>query len=416
MSNIYFHNVELALYVALAVSAIALLLVYIFRLRRFKLVKKHASWQIETQEIEAATHEAISHDAEGNYPYISVVIPCNEQSADIQSLIANLLKQNYKGKFEIIVADESHSADLKALVGNLNNKHPNVRYTFVPESSRYIELRKLAITLGIKASRGEWVIVINPETQPASNDWLQCYVQNLGDDVDFAEAYYNYDDDGTLLARRAIFERIDDFSLRIYAWENGVVIGCPQANWAVRKNWFIKENGFADSLNIAFGEEAIFANYKVRSDNYVMLCSPATRLIEEMPSSAQLSSQRMQKAEINRHLSGAAKLQLLTSGLSTFMSYMYALCLLFYTFMRVWHDVQATDYTSNYLYADIVALLLWCVGLYIPLYIVREALRTLDERKYGLYIYIYEMLRPFHAISTACKRRIHHSEFTRKYI
>ncbi len=416
MSNIYFHNVELALYVALAVSAIALLLVYIFRLRRFKLLKKHALWQIEAQEIETATHEAISQDAEGNYPYVSIVVPCNEQSADIQLLINNLLKQSYKGKFEIILADESHSADLKAIVENLNTKHPNVRYTFVPESSRYIELRKLAITLGIKASRGEWVIVINPETQPVSDEWLQCYVQNLGEDVNFAEAYYNYDDDGTLAARRAIFDRVDDFSLRIYAWENGVVTGCPEANWAVRKDWFIKENGFADSLNIAFGEEAIFANYKVHPDNYVMLCSPATRLVEDIPSSAQLSSQRMQKAEISRHLSRAAKFQQLTSGLSTFMSYAFALSLLFYTLVRVAHDVQVADYTASYLYADIAALLLWCVGMYLPFYIVREALRTLHERKYGFYIYIYELLRPFHAISTSCRRRIHHSEFTRKYI
>lgn len=416
MFDITFPNAAPLLYVVLAISALALAWVYAFRLRRFKLVAKHASWQTEAQDIEVATHDALTTDVGGAYPYLSVVVPINEQSADVHALLRVLFRQNYKGRFEVVLADENHSADLFASYELLKKEHSNLRYTFVPESSRYIELRKLAITLGIKASRGEWVVVVNPETIPMSDEWMQRFAENLGEAVNFAEAYYNYEDDGSLVARRAIFERIDHLSSRIYAWEKGVVVGCQPANWAVRKQWFIHENGFADSLNLAFGEEAIFANHKVEPENYVMLCSPATRLVEELPAKSTLSILRARDAEIRRHLSRRARAHQGSSGLANFMAYVFALALVFYTVVRILTDVEAETYSQQMVYSDILALLLWGIGLSLPIHIVRTALRTLDERKYGLYIYFYEMMRPFYALSAEMGRRFHRDEFSRKYI
>lgn len=416
MLEFLFQNTDVALYVALLLASVSLLVIYVFRLHNFKLITQYASWQIEAQEIEEATHDAITIDANGNYPRISIVVPVNEQSVGIQSLLNNLFRQNYKGYYEVVLADESHSPELHDLFEEQTKRNVNVRYTFVPNTSRYIELRKLAITLGIKASRGEWVIVVNPETSPISDNWLQCYAQNLGEDVNFAEAYYNYDDDGSLVARRAIFERIDKFSTRLNAWKNGIVVACNTANWAVRKKWFVEQGGFADSLNITFGEEAIFANHKVNAENYVMLCSPETRLVEELATKHELSVNRMHSVEVMHHLSRSAKRKMFVSGAVTFTSYLFVLCLLFYTSMRIFCDVEAYQYSVSYVYTDILALTLWILGLSLPISIVRTALRTLNERKYGFYIYVYEMLRPFHALSAKLKYRIHKEEFVRKYI
>lgn len=412
----YLQNADTFLYIVLALSAITLLGVYVLRLRRFKLVAKHASWQTEAQAIEVATHDALTANADGNYPLLSIVVPVNEQSTDIHPLLRSLFRQSYKGTFEVVIADENHSADAFATYEEQKREHANLRYTFVPESSRYIELRKLAITLGIKASRGEWVIVVNPETLPMSDEWLQRFAENLGEDVNLAEAYYNYDDDGSLVARRAIFERIDHLSARIYAWERGVVVGCNSANWAVRKKWFIEQNGFADSLNLAFGEEAILANHKVDAENYIMLCSPATRLVEELPSKQTLSILRAQGAEVRRHLSCKARRQQSVSVIANLMCYLFALCLLLYTCIRFYMDIDAETYSECYAYADVIALLLWAVALYLPLRIVRTALHTLDERRYGLYIYFYEMMRPLYSLSAELKRRMYREDFTRKYI
>lgn len=414
MFDITFPNMNALLYVPLVVSTLALIWVYAFRLRRFRLIAKHASWQIEAQDIEVATHDAITTNAEGAYPYISVVVPINEQSSDVLYLLRALFKQNYRGQFEVVLADESHSINAISTFEEQRKKHPNLRYTFVPKSSRYIELRKLAITLGIKASRGEWVIVVNPETVPMSNEWMQCFAENLGESVNYVEAYYNYEDDGSIVARRAIFERIDHFSSRIYAWEKGIIVGCMPANWAVRKQWFIKENGFADSLNLAFGEEAIFASRNVEAENYLMLCSPATRLIEELPSKSTLSVFRFREAEIRRHLTRRARYYQSSSVFTCFMAYAFALCLLFYTVMRVLTVAEECVYTFQMIYTDIAALLQWIIGLSLPIYIVRTALHTLAEREYSFYIYFYELMRPFYSLSAELGRYLHRDEFSRK--
>ena len=43
----------------------------------------------------------------------------------------------------------------------------------MPDSSRYISRKKLAVTLGIKASKYEWLVFTNANCMPQSNQWLR---------------------------------------------------------------------------------------------------------------------------------------------------------------------------------------------------------------------------------------------------
>ena len=100
-----------------------------------------------------------------------------------------------------------------------------------PKFSRHIELRKLAISLGIKAAHSEWVIVVNPETKPNNDRWLQ-HLRYLLPEINFIEAYYNYESNGSQRARRAILERIYAFTNRLEAYEEGIVL---EANVELRR-------------------------------------------------------------------------------------------------------------------------------------------------------------------------------------
>ena len=65
---------------------------------------------------------------------------------------------------------------------------------------------------------------------------------------------------------------------------------------------------------------------------------------------------------------------------------------------------------------DVVSLVLWGIMLVLPIVMIRRGLRTLDERKYGAYIYIYELMRPLHALANEWRRMMHQRDFERKYI
>lgn len=417
MSDIYLHTDSWILFSTCFTAGAMLLSLYVLRFRYFKMLAKHAAWQLEAQAVELATHEALINGLSNENHILSIVVPIKNEKESYLPLLENLFEQQYNDHYEIIVADESHSEDVKLACEQIQRtKFNDLRYTYVPDSSRHIEKRKLAITLGLRAARGEWVIVLEPETLPASNKWLFHFSQSLSDAYDLVSSYYNYEDDGTLVARRAIFDRVCAFVTRISAWEDEWVIDCPPSGWAVRKKWFLEQNGFADSVNMAFGEEAIFACMHANAERTCLLCSPSTRLVEKLPTIATLRTKRMQACEITHYLWKYQRKYHLQDIAATIVAYLFIGCQTLYSTSRLMCDFTKGEYTDSMLISDIANTVFWLAGLLMPLLMVRSGLKTLDERKYGAYIYLYDFLRPFHAIANEWRRSIHQQEFKRKFI
>ena len=415
-----YNNLQMDEYILLllcVVAGVALLLLYVLRLRRYSLLTKHASWQLEAQAVEQATHDALVSGRSEEASMLTIVVPVINEKDPLKPLLQHLITQQYADAFEIIVADESHSAEVEALCESLQqSEFRNLRYTFVPDTSRYIELRKLAITLGIRAARSEWVIVVSPDTLPSSDTWLYHVSQSLSDAYDWVIPYYNYDDDGSLVARRAIFDRVCALAMQVYAWEQGQVIGCPSSGWAVRKKWFIEQNGFADSVNMAFGEEQMLACLHADAERTCLLCSPSTRLVETLPTCDVLRVKRMQACEVNHHLKHYLRKYKWQDIVATLSVYVFVLSQAVYAIYRVLTDVRVEQYSVSMLPIDVLSFMLWSVMLVLPITMVRRGLRTLDERKYGAYIYIYELMRPLHALANEWRRMMHQRDFERKYI
>ncbi len=417
MFNIYLERGEWWLLSMLVVATIALLLQYLLRLRHFQLVSKYVSWQAETQAVEQATQEALISGLDKSKIFVSLIVPLNEHNASqAESLVDLLFAQETDIPFEVILAEEDLSDEVKDVYHRRKKVYAQIRYTFVPDTSRYIERRKLAITLGIKASRGEWSIILNPETHPIDNRWLYHYMQNLTDDINFVEAYYNYENDGSRLSRRVIFDSVTDWVKRLNAYEKGCVLGCNTSNWAVRNSWFIAQNGFADSLNIVLGEEAIFSNRHATSDQTLLLCSPSTKLEEKIPSSKEMLIRSLFKSEAKQHFAKGSNQYYRQESFATVLVYLFCFFILSYIVGRLTTIVNAPTYQVQWLYADVVAILLIVIGAVLPWCFIRRSLRMLNERKYGAYIFIYYLLRPFRSFSIEWERWLHKQEFTRKYI
>lgn len=438
-----------------------------FRWRHDTLAAKYAQWQDEAQAIEAATHNALYRilphrhrlrgqnvvgGADGDsepgkpeeekpaYPRISIVVPVHNDARQLEYLLPRLLGMPYNGKFEVIVADQIASEDNRDVVRRLETRHPTLRYTRIPASSRQIELRKLAITLGIKAARGEWVIVISPYTVPETDEWLQHFAQNLDPELNFVEAYYNYYDDGSLKARRAILERVRAFNLRLNAYEQGLVIGCASANYAVRKKWFVEESGFSDSLTLPFGEEAIFAYCHAEADHSMLLCSPDTKLTEYLPEDSEVTFRRIRFSETMRHImrtghSGTAaanggnishrpvmerllwrhvRWYRLRERLCAVLAYVFLLSSSTYIAWRLWTDIAQRAYSAGFVVADIAMPMLVFLAIALPVFQLRKTLHALDERKYGLYVILYDLLQPWRALATGFRRRLLSGTFVRR--
>ena len=138
---------------------LVLLLVLLFLLRWI-------DWVAARRVMAAPTADA------AELPRISIIVPCFNAARALETSIPQMLQQDYPD-FQIILVNENSEDDTADVIKRLAQSDPRVRHTYVPDTSRSIEPRKLALTLGIKAARSEWVVIADPDAQPVSRSWLR---------------------------------------------------------------------------------------------------------------------------------------------------------------------------------------------------------------------------------------------------
>ena len=190
---------------------------------------------------------------------VSVVVYARDNSARLELLLDDLLKQQYSAPFEIIVVNDSGGYTCSDVVTRLSIKHSNLRMTFVPEQAHNLSRKKLAVTLGLKAARYPYVLLLNAECRLASNRWLATMARDT-EKVTLGTACIT-PDEGTpdltpiqrLDASNTTIIWIVAAALKHPFRGTGYNLGYPSAT-------FFAKDGFAGSLNLKAGDDDLFIN------------------------------------------------------------------------------------------------------------------------------------------------------------
>ena len=131
-------------------------------------------------------------DVNAENPPLSVIIVAKDAADELQENLPFILEQDYP-EFEVIVIYDRSADDCDDTLKLLEDKYPNLYHTFIPDSARYISHKKLGITMGIKASRHEWLVFTEPNCRPQSNQWLKQMARNFTPATEIVLGYSNYE-------------------------------------------------------------------------------------------------------------------------------------------------------------------------------------------------------------------------------
>ena len=227
-------------------ALLVLLLVLLFLLRWI-------DWAAARRVMAAPTADA------AELPRISIIVPCFNAARALETSIPQMLQQDYPD-FQIILVNENSEDDTADVIKRLAQSDPRVRHTYVPDTSRSIEPRKLALTLGIKAARSEWVVIADPDALPVSRSWLRTLAARCTETADTVLSLClvrENDDEPRAALRRASYECLAEQLRLAAAARRGNPIGWLPANVCMRKTWFLANDGFTDSLTLPFREETL---------------------------------------------------------------------------------------------------------------------------------------------------------------
>lgn len=192
-------------------------------------------------------------------PPLSVIIVSNNQRHALERNLKSILNQDYPN-FEIIVVDDNSDDGTSDLLKNMEIDYKNLRHTYTSDSIRQISPKKLALTIGIKASVNEWVVFTDPDCTPASNQWLRKIARNFTDNTKIVMGYCNYKKERGFLNRMIVYDQLL-FSFRYLgaALQKRPYMAQGQ-NLAYHKSLFFKQKGYSRQLNLVAGDDDLFIN------------------------------------------------------------------------------------------------------------------------------------------------------------
>lgn len=352
-------------------------------------------------------HNRAAQQGEVHYasecPPLSVIICANEDSEHLRRNLPAVLEQDYP-QFEVIVIDEGRHGETEDLLTLMEDKYRHLYHSFVPESSRYVSRKKLAITLGIKAAKYEWIVLTDADCRPVSDQWLRLMARNFTPHTQVVLGHSGY------LPGKGWLQRCIDFDTLLQAMRYlGLALaGKPYMgigrNLAYRKELFYRQKGFSAHLNLQRGDDDLFINQVATGSNTRVECA-SEAVIRRQPllRAKEWREERIGHLSTARHYRGWHR-QLV--GGETLTRLAFHACWLAAT---IWGILHAHWLTVG------IAPLLWIGRLGFQLPVVNLAAHTLGEpHRFYTTLPLLDLLQPLQSlgwrIGYALRRK---SEFTR---
>lgn len=190
---------------------------------------------------------------------ISVVICARNEENNIENFLPTILEQDYPN-FEVVVVNDCSSDNSEFVLERLQKKYSNLRVTTIKEDEKFTHTKKLALTVGIKAAKNEWLVLTDADCIPTSKDWLSTIASNFSDNTEIVLGY------GGFFAEKGFLNKLIRFDALFIAMQ---YLGFALArmpymgvgrNLAYKKDIFFKNKGFASHSHLDSGDDDLFIN------------------------------------------------------------------------------------------------------------------------------------------------------------
>lgn len=320
-------------------------------------------------------------------PPISVIICAREESENLRRNLGAVLEQDYP-LFEVIVINDGNTDESEDYLTILEEKYPHLYHSFMPDSSRYISRKKLAVTLGIKASKYEWLVFTNANCMPQSNQWLRLMARNFTSRTQVVLGYSGYERGKGWLHKRVAFDNLFT-SMRYlgFALAGSPYMGIGR-NLAYRKELFYQQKGFSAHLNLQRGDDDLFINHVATPEN-TRVETDANAIVRMQPL---LRAKDWKEEKI-----GYASTARLYHGMQRWLAGFETLTRL--VFHASWIAAMVIGILHFHWLAAGVACLLFLFRFTLQAVIVNKTARDLEEqRRYYFTLPAFDLLQPIQSL------------------
>jgi hypothetical protein len=197
---------------------------------------------------------------------ISVIICARNEAENLKKNLPAVLTQKHEN-YEVIVVNDCSTDHTDDVLGELLKKFRHLRTTNISPDKKFTHGKKLAVTVGIKAAKYEWLVLTDADCHPVSENWLERLQENFTDRTDIVLGYGGY------LPLKGLLNKYIRYDTLLIAMQyfSFALMGIPYMgvgrNLAYRKSLFFNKKGFASHYGLLSGDDDLFVNENATRDN-----------------------------------------------------------------------------------------------------------------------------------------------------
>jgi glycosyltransferase involved in cell wall biosynthesis len=197
---------------------------------------------------------------------ITVIICARNENENLKKNLPLVLNQKYDD-FEVVVVNDRSWDDSIEILNNFKDQYSNLKVVDIPDNNTDNFGKKLAITIGIKAAKNNFLLFTDADCQPLSEYWIN-------------EMSKGFEDEKKIVIGVGIYEKYKGFLNKIIRFDTIQIainsLGYAKAklaymgvgrNLAYHQDVYYLNNGFKSHYHIESGDDDLFVNKASNQSN-----------------------------------------------------------------------------------------------------------------------------------------------------
>lgn len=262
---------------------------------------------------------------------VSIVICAKNEEKNLEKHLPTILEQDFPD-FEVVVVNDCSTDGTENLLSELSLRYGNLRFTSIPANDQFLHGKKLAVTIGLKAAKYDYVLLTDADCYPVSNQWLQRMASQFTREKQIVLGYGGYERRkgllNLLIRYETVFTAIQYLS---FALKGHPYMGVGR-NLAYEKKLFFNNKGFARHYHLSSGDDDLFINEIARKENTTVEISPESHT-RSIPKTSLRSwiKQKKRHLSVGSHYKRGSRIRLGGEFISRLLNYLVLALLLVLT-------------------------------------------------------------------------------------
>ena len=215
---------------------------------------------------------------------VSVIICARDEAANLAKNLTGSLVQAYSTTHEVIVVNDNSFDDSKYLLEEFERNFKHLKVVELKQEAKMIPGKKFPLSIGIKTSKYEIVLLTDADCVPSSELWIEKIQESYDDSTEIVLGYGAYHKKKGLLNRLIRWETFHTaLQYLSYALAGKPYMGVGR-NLSYKKVIFFRHKGFSSFNHISSGDDDLFINIAATKNNTKINISPEAFTLSDSPS------------------------------------------------------------------------------------------------------------------------------------